>query len=235
MTNEEIKKYFCKPDDLWKVLYKFEADIKQNEDKLLDSADEDDYKNTASILQALKGSYKQKIFVKLNYIFRLQLPLSDSEAEMFYNDQENFTFIYDRYKLYYNIIEYINNEMDILYIPDKMTTCAFFRISPDMWTTFLNYGNLNDSRVKGIFESIESFLISSITTGVENGQLNKQAWRKLELKGKYGGNDVEYSVNNQQGNQSVLTAISNKHQELENKLKGKYNFIIEAPAEIKEQ
>ena len=80
------------------------------------------------------------------------------------------------------------------------------------------------------FSLHKSFLISSITTGVENGQLNKIAWRKLELKGKYGGNDVEYSTGSNSQNNTILGVVNDKHKELENKLKNKYNFI-EPPKE----
>ena len=96
MTNEQIKSYFCNADDLWKVLYKFEADIKQKQDKYLEDSENDDYKNSNKAFLNINSNYRQMIFVKLNYIFRMQMPLNDDEAETFYNNEENFEFIKER-------------------------------------------------------------------------------------------------------------------------------------------
>lgn len=234
MTNELILKSFCKEKDIWDILYKFESDLKLNIDKVKDTTDDtSDYKNVDKTLFALMSSYRQKIFVKLNFVFRMQIVLDEAESEMFYNDPENFEFIYKRFELFYKIIDYINNTLEVAYIPDKLTACAYFRITAETWTTFLNYGNLSDGRVKSMFSSLEEFLISSTMTGVENGQLNKIAWRKLELKGKYGGNDVEYSTSTANSGGGIIDTVANKHQQLESKLKSKYNFVIDAPKEKK--
>ena len=103
MTNEMILNGFCKEDDIWAILYKFESDIKLNADKAKDKDENTDYKNVDKTLITLISSYRQKIFVKLNFVFRLQIILDDVEAETFYNDPENFDFIYKRFELFISI------------------------------------------------------------------------------------------------------------------------------------
>lgn len=222
LSNERIYESFCNADDVWAVLYRFEEAIKTNLFNVEDVSD--DKKKTAQYISALSNSYKQKIFVKLNYIFRRQLVLSEEEASNFYNDEDYEEFVFSRFTMLYDIIEYINNDMGILYIPDKLTICAYFRISADLWTTFINYGNLKED-IKKLFVSVEEFIISSTTTGIENGLLNASAWRKLELKGKYGGNEVGYSTTRVP--QQQADPVIEKQKELEHKLKNKYDFILD--------
>ena len=228
LSNQRIYESFSDTNDLWSVIYKFDEDIKQNTNNILVGSE--DIKQTGKLITALKNSYKQKIFVKLNFIFRRQMLLTEQEATNFYNDEEYLEFIQDRITALYDVIDYINNDMGVLYIPDKMTICAYFRISADLWTSFIGYGNLNET-VRNMFIALEEFIISATTTGVENGFLNSIAWKKLELKGKYGGNDVSYSTTNIGGQRQIVDPVVEKQKELEHKLKNKYDFIIDVSAE----
>ena len=228
LSNQRIHDSFCEINDLWSVIYKFEEDIKQHSDNILVGSE--DVKQTGKLISALKNSYKQKIFVKLNFIFRRQMILTEQEATNFYNDEDYLEFIQDRITALFDVIDYINNDMGVLYIPDKMTICAYFRISADLWSSFIGYGNLNET-VRNMFIALEEFIISATTTGVENGFLNSIAWKKLELKGKYGGNDVSYSTSNVGNQRQVVDPVIEKQKELEHKLKNKYDFIIDVSAD----
>ena len=188
MNNAEILSTFTTKDDLLRVI----ASLKNQIELEIEASEIKD-----------KSLYRQQVFVKLNLIFRRQIVLSEEEAKEFY--ENNPFFFEERVNLFYELIDMVNNEIKVAYIPDKLTLCAFFRITAETWDSFVSpYADLKDS-IKRVFISLEEFIISMTTTGVEIGQLKPIAFEKMKLKGKFGGNNIEYHQNPKINSATVIT------------------------------
>lgn len=211
MNEAEIKSTFISRENVIDALAKLKSQI---ELEVETSARQD------------KALYRQQVFIKLNVIFRRQIVMLEEEATNFYNNNEYF--LNDRINLLYEIIDYVNNEIKIAYIPDKLTLCSYFRVTAETWESLVNNYSLLKDNIRTKFSSLEEFVISLTTTGVEIGQLKQSAFDKLKLKGKFGGSNIEYFSSQKFSPENVITISENqtpdylvnkykKFQELENK------------------
>lgn len=206
-NNERIKSSFCKREDIMLVLNKFKMQK------------EIDLQMVASGIPVQK-SLKQSLFVKLNTVFRRQYLLDEVEAIAFYNSELEFTL--NQIQLFYDIIDYANDELGIVYVPDKLTLCAFFRVNAETWEALITSEAVNYSLSMN-FKALDEYIISSATTGVETKVLSQAALKRLEMKTRYGGHGIEYS--SQDNGAGVV--IDRKMQSIRGKLGigGKYNFL----------
>lgn len=174
LTDDEIMATFVSEDDLINVIARLKAQIEQE---------------VEMSLRQDKALYRQQVFMKLNLIFRRQIVLSEEEAMNFYT--RNTRFLKERLNLFYDMLDKVNNEIKVAYIPDKLTACAFFRVSAETWGRLIKDYSVKEE-VRNTFQSLEEFIISMTSTGVEIGQLKESAIRRMTLKGKFGGNELEY-------------------------------------------
>lgn len=203
MTDDQVLQTFISREDVIRVI----ANLKSQIELEAETSKRKD-----------KSLYRQQVFVKMNLIFRRQIVLTEKEACDFYNS--HYSFLKDRVDLFYEIIDKINNDINVAYIPDKLTLCSFFRVSAEIWENFINNYSV-DEKVRSLFLSLEEFIISMTTTGIEIGQLSPSAFNKMRLKGKFGGNNLEYH----EQPRSTAQTIINMQESTETKyLANKYNF-----------
>lgn len=211
LTDLQIRDSFIKENDIHNNLYTFKTKI------------DNDITSCENAIERKKvtASYKQKIFVKLNTIFRRQIILNTEEAIGFYT--RNIDVLYERIEIFFGILDYIGDNLDIDFIPDRLMLCAYFRIDADTFDILLNdaRADITDS-VRACFKNIEEFTLSLTTNAIENGLINQSAWKRLSLKARFGGNEVE-SVNDSfvKGRGTVLLSSS---EEVEKRLGTSYNF-----------
>ena len=206
----EIKMTFVSKQSIDEVLYKYKT--KMNMDMV-------DCENQRQ-RNGLAIAYRQKIFTKLNTIFRRQILLDGEEAIKFYS--ENSDVLDERINLFFDIIDYINDELNIGFIPDRLFTCAYLRIDTDTYDTMLNDIRADISaNLKSQIKNLESFVISMTMNGIENGVVNGYAWKKMQLKSKFGGNEIQ-SVESQtfKANGILLT----NGEEVKKRMNTSYNF-----------
>ena len=199
LTPMQIKDTFVKRDDIDMVLYsiKSKIEIERNE-------------NDSQVAQNnIAKSWKNKIVIKLNTIFRRQLILDGAEAIKYYSTE--LDSLNERVELLFHIIEYINEDLKIDYIPDRLTVCAYFRINAEIY-----------AECQAQFRNIEEFIISLTTNGIENGVINGYAWKRMQLQSKYGGNEIKSveTSNSNLKNAVVITTSS----EVSKRMGTTYNF-----------
>lgn len=211
LTDLQIKDTFVKRDDIDMALYSMKTKI----DLDLNTCDSQSAKT--NILK----SWKNKVVLKLNTIFRRQLVLDGVEAIKYYST--NIDSLNDRIDLLFHIIEYINEDLKVDYIPDRLTLCAYFRINADVYERLLNDVSAEISaECQAQFRNIEEFILSLTTNGLENGTLNGYAWKRLQLQSRYGGSEIK-TVENNSGNLKNAVVITTSA-EASKRMETKYNF-----------
>lgn len=210
LSSMQIKMTFVNKEDIYKILYKYKSqmqfDIKECE-------------NQTSRNKVAK-SYRQKLFTALSIAFRRQIILSTEEAIKFYSNDDDI--LEERINLFFEIIEFIQDEMDMDFIPDRLFVCAFFRISAETYQTILADPRADISQnLKNQIHNLEEFIISMTTNGLEQGVVNGFAWRKMQLKAEYGGNEIKAVESSPQRNtQLVITT----REDVQKRMGTNYNF-----------
>lgn len=211
LTPMQIKDTFVKRDDIDMVLYsiKSKIEIERNE-------------NDSQVAQNnIAKSWKNKIVIKLNTIFRRQLILDGAEAIKYYSTE--LDSLNERVELLFHIIEYINEDLKIDYIPDRLTVCAYFRINAEIYDKLVNDISAEISaECQAQFRNIEEFIISLTTNGIENGVINGYAWKRMQLQSKYGGNEIK-SVETSNANLKSAVVITTSS-EVSKRMGTTYNF-----------
>lgn len=211
LTDFQIRDTFVNKDSLHNTLFTYKAKI-ENETTLCKNIFEK---------KKVVASYKQKIFVKLHTIFRRQIILDREEAIAFYG--RNLDILNDRIELLYDTLNFINEELDVDFVPDRLLLCAYFRIDAETYDVLLNdvRADITES-VRLAFKSIEELMLSLTTNAIENGLVNQSAWKRLSLKSKFGGSEVQ-TVNDKigKGGETILITSS---EEIEKRLGTSYNF-----------
>ena len=211
LTDLQIRDTFVTKDNLHNVLYTYKAQI-QN--------DLVDCKNVFE-KKKVTASYKQKIFMKLNTVFRRQLILETEEAISFYN--RNIDVLYERIDTLFYVLEFVSEQLNVDFFPDRLLLCAYFRIDAATFDIILNDARADiTEQLRSCFKNVEELTLSLTTNAIENGLINQSAWKRLSLKAKFGGNEVE-SV--QDGyNKNHNTVLVTSAQEIEKRLDTAYNF-----------
>ena len=164
-------------------------------------------------------SYKQKVYAKLTTILRRQIFLDTEEAIAFYG--KNINVLNDRINLLFNIIDSINDDLDVTFIPDRLFICAYFRINAETFDTILNDPRADiPSEMRMTFRNIEELILSMTTNAIENGNLGQSAWKRLTLKSKFGGNEVQSVEANNVANSVIISNVD----EVAKRLGTSYNF-----------
>ena len=221
LTPMQIKDTFVKKDDIDMALYSIKS-------KITMEIEEVDSQNAKSNIMK---SWKNKIVIKLNTIFRRQLILDGTEAIKFYSTENEA--LNERVNLLFHIIEYINEELNIDYIPDRLTICAFFRINAEVYDKLVNDISAEIStECQATFRNIEEFIISLTTNAIENRVVNGYAWKRMQLQSKYGGNEIK-SVESSNPNLKSAVVITTSS-EVSKRMGTTYNFE-ELTIEDKEQ
>lgn len=211
LTPMQIKDTFVKKDDIDMALYSMKNKI----DMDLNTCD------SASARTNILKSWKNKVVIKLNTIFRRQLILDGEEAIKFYSSESES--LNERIDILFYIIEYINEDLKIDYIPDRLTLCAYFRINADVYDKILNDISAEISaECQAQFRNIEEFILSLTTNGIENGTLNGYAWKRMQLQAKYGGNEIK-SVESSNSNMKSAVVITTSS-EVSKRMGTTYNF-----------
>lgn len=211
LTDLQIRDTFVDKESLHNILYTYKAKI--NNDII-------ECKNVFE-KKKVTASYKQKIFVKLQTIFRRQIILEKEEAIKFYNT--NADVLNERLDTLFDTLDFINEELDVDFVPDRLLLCSYFRIDAETYDVILNdaRADITDS-LRMVFRNVEELSLSLTTNAIENGLINQGAWKRLALKSKFGGNEIQ-SVNDgySKSNGTVLITSS---EEIEKRLGTAYNF-----------
>lgn len=176
LNNYDIERGFLKKEDIDKLLYDFKTRVSIMEDMQLDSK---------ARIKMIKG-INQTVATRLRIAFQRQIQLDEKESLVYYN--AHIEQLRERIDIFYYILEYLN-DIDITYIPDKLTTCSFFRVSADTFDFLLKDAQV-DVDVQKEFNAINEFILSLTQIGLETGALNNYAWNRLQLKNKYGGHEI---------------------------------------------
>ena len=104
-------------------------------------------------------SYKQKVYAKLTTILRRQIFLDTEEAIAFYG--KNINVLNDRINLLFNIIDTINDDLDVTFIPDRLFICAYFRSNAETYDVILNDPRADiPSEMRMTFKNLEELILS---------------------------------------------------------------------------
>lgn len=211
LTDLQIRDTFVTKENLHNVLYTYKAQI-QND--LIDCKNVFEKKKVTA-------SYKQKIFVKLNTVFRRQLILETEEAISFYN--RNIEILYERVDTLLDMLDFINEELGVDFLMDRLLLCAYFRIDAVTFDIILNDARADiTEQLRSCFKNVEELTLSLTTNAIENGLINQSAWKRLSLKAKFGGNEVESVQDGYIKNPNTVLITS--AQEIEKRLDTAYNF-----------
>lgn len=210
LSNLQIKMTFVKKEDIENILYKYKAQMEND----MAIAENQSQKNK------LAKAYRQKIFTKINMVFRRQIVLDTEEAIKFYSQDEDT--LDERIDLFFKIIEIINDDLNIDFIPDRLIICAFLRISADTYNIILQEPRADISpNLKNQIRNLEEFVISMTTNGLEQGVLNGFAWKKMQLKAEYGGNEIKSVESNPIKQNSIVITTG---AEVQKRMTTNYNF-----------
>ena len=201
---------FVKKEDIENILYKYKAQMEND----MAIAENQSQKNK------LAKAYRQKIFTKINMVFRRQIVLDTEEAIKFYSQDDDT--LDERIDLFFKIIEIINDDLNIDFIPDRLIICAFLRISADTYNIILQEPRADISpNLKNQIRNLEEFVISMTTNGLEQGVLNGFAWKKMQLKAEYGGNEIKSVESNPIKQNSIVITTG---AEVQKRMTTNYNF-----------
>lgn len=164
---------------------------------------------------AKQKEYKQKIALKLKLIFQRQIQLDFKEAINYYNS--NIESLKERLLLLYDIIDYVNYDIDIPYYPDKLTIASYFRVNADVFDALQNDAQV-EIEVQKIFQEVNEFILSSTLIGLESGALNGYSYNRLKLKSRFGGNQIE-EHKTESGNTTLIVSS-----DIQRKLATDYDF-----------
>lgn len=210
LSSQEIKNTFISKNDIDNILFKYKAKI----DVDMVECENQRQRNAMAI------NYKQKIFTSLNIAFRRQIILSTEEAVKFYTDNDDV--LNERIKIFLDTIEYINDTLNIPYIPDRLMVCSFLRINADTYNTLLNDPRADIGLlVKTQIRNLEELIISMTMNGLEEGLISGYAWKKMQLKAEFGGNEVKQVETLSNQPRTVLLATG---EEVQKRMKSSYNF-----------
>lgn len=211
LTDLQIITSFVDENSLHNTLYTYKAKI------------ENDLTECKNVFEKKKvtASYKQKIFTKLQTIFRRQIILEREEAISFYS--RNINILNERLDILLNMLDFINEELDVDFFPDRLLLCSYFRIDAETYDVILNdaRADITDS-MRLVFKNIEEMTLSLTTNAIENGLVNQSAWKRLALKSKFGGNEIQ-SVNDGYSKNGGTVLITSS-EEIEKRLGTAYNF-----------
>lgn len=217
INNYDIIRGFVKEEDIEKVLDEFATKSAFE----LDIADK-------KAVKTLERRLKQQIYFKLSLIFKRQIQLNSNEAIAFYN--ANIDVLKERINLLYHIIEKINCEMNLIFIPDKLTIASYLRISADTFISMLEDATVLPE-TQQLFRELNEYILSMTQAGLENGVLNNYAWHRLQLKGKFGGQDIEIRKESETQKAILITS------DIQRKLASDYDFtaLLENKTEEKKE
>lgn len=210
LSSMQIKTTFVNKTDIDNLLYTFKA--KMNFD--LSTCENQTSKNK------MAKSYRQKLFTKLNLIFRRQIILNVEEAIKFYSENEET--LNERVETFFDMIQFINDDLDMDFIPDRLFVCAYLRVSAETYETMLNDPRADiSSNLRNQMKNLEEFVISMTTNGLEQGLVNGYAWKKMQLKAEYGGNEIKSVETQFNKNNSILMVTGD---DVRKKMTTNYNF-----------
>lgn len=204
LNNFDISRGFVNKEDIDKILSQFNEHA--------------EVERMGCSLQAKKHIEKElrnQISLKLKIVFSRQLVLSFQEAFQFYNSNE--LTLQERVNLLYDIVEKINTEMNLTYIPDKLTIASYFRVSVETFEKLMDDAQVLPN-IQVIFQNINEFILSIAQIGLENGVLNSYTWNRLHLKSKFGGHEIE--THKEETTPKVLIAST----DIQRKLANDYDF-----------
>ena len=211
LTDLEIMTSFATKETINGALYALKTRIdfdKSNVEEL-----------TINTKKKISDSYKQKVFVKINTILRRQIFLETDEAIKFYAN--NTIVLNERMDILFNMIDFINDDLDITFVPDRLFLCAFFRINAETYDIILNDARVDvTDELRRNFRNLEEMILSMTTNAMENGNLGQSAWKRLALKSKFGGNEIQRVESSSVPNKVILATA----EDVTKRLNTSYNF-----------
>ena len=99
--------------------------------------------------------FNERVYSKLNYVFRKNIILKESEMKKLY---ENVDLINKKYDLFLELINWLNDN-GFSIIPEKTLFSAYLGISVETYNDILKNGNVES--VRNIFKSIDEYLTTT--------------------------------------------------------------------------
>ncbi len=196
LNSYDIERGFIDRADIMRLLDNFENTIEIEKASVF-----------PTLLKTLDKKLKMNLGLKLKIAFQRQIQLTFDEAYQFYN--ANIEILNDRVEILYDILERIN-DMNISYVMDKLTVASYFRVDAETFDKLL-VDALVDEPVQIIFRSINELILSIAQIGLESGVLNSYTWNRLQMKAKFGGQEIElHKTEKQQPTVIVATDIQRK-------------------------
>ena len=128
----------------------------------------------------------------------------------------------ERIDLFFYIIEYINDTLNISYIPDRLMVCAFLRINAESYHALLNDPRADIGlNLRNQIKNLEELIISMTMNGLEQGEINGYAWKKMQLKGEFGGNEIKQV---ETFNNNSRTVLITSGEDVKKRMESSYNF-----------
>lgn len=123
--------------------------------------------------------YNEKVYSKLNYLFRKKAMLTEEEIEEQYErDLENLN---QKYNMFIDLIDWLNSN-GFSIIPEKTLFCAFLGISVEKYNDMLKKSA--DSNVRNLFKNIDDYFTTSQFGGLIAD--SRQSLERIQKTEKYG-------------------------------------------------
>lgn len=98
--------------------------------------------------------YNEKVYSKLNYLFRKKQLTSEEIEEQYARNTANVS---EQYNLFIDLIEWLNDK-GFSIVAEKTLFCAFLGISVDVYNDLLKNGN---SEIRNLFKNIDDYFTTS--------------------------------------------------------------------------
>ena len=155
------KKYF------WTIIFDMNSEIEFN--KRLKNPIKTDLK-----------PYNERVYSKLNYIFRKTKLLSEDEARIVYDD--NYDDFFAKYETFFDLIDWLNDK-GFNIIPEKTLFSAYLGISVETYNNLLKGASNNE--VRNLFRSADEFFTTNqFGALINNDRKSIERIQKVETYGQ---------------------------------------------------
>lgn len=204
---ELIDKYIDKTND---VLYQLKKPFLPIIDELKEEIEFN--KNQLKPIKTDVKPYNEKVYSKLNYLFRKNGLLKEEEARVYYNNYDN---LQKKYEIFLELINWLNDS-GLGIIPEKTLFSAYLGISVEMYNDLLK--NASDNNVRNLFKNIDEYFTTNQFGALINN--DRKAIERIQKTETYGQEmrqtqpeNLNIINNNQLSFSDLLQEIENKKQQ----------------------
>lgn len=124
--------------------------------------------------------YNERVYSKLNYLFRKQELLSEEQTKNLYGN--DYKLLFERYTMFLELINWLNDN-GLSIIPEKTLFSAYLGISVETYNNMLK--SASDIQVRNLFVSIdEYFTTNQFGALINNDRKSLERIQKTETYGQ---------------------------------------------------